>query len=249
MRNLLLVSSSLVILTACSSVESNVVDTAGMYANFAAVAGGTGTTEVMAELLLGENSLDFVKLEGGDMLRAYMIHPVTFAETEVMMSEYLFGGATWYKASFATQETNTGFRINFDRSASGKVSAPASSTTLPVPFVLSTSPTTTTFSRSGTTAFNVYWDPYAFVTGDLLSYEVSGSCIQTSRGGINWQNGIDTLQLAQSFLLAAQGQETNTCNVTVKISLSRNGTVDRAFGKTGVFPGVQERTLSLSCTP
>lgn len=236
---------------ACSTSDSDVIDTNGIYATFEALAQGDGKTVVSATLEIGRNSLNFLKLEGGDALRAVMINPTTLAENPLGMEQQSGLGMTWYETEFQTQSLNTGFRVEFTRGSSSKVNAISSNVTMPSPIDLLTSNGGTTFSRASTTPFYVQWDPYTFLTGDQLTYSITGSCIQTAQGTIAWpesQGGVDTLELTNNFLTALAGHETETCMTTLTLALTRLGSVDPAF-EGGVFTATQERTLSLTCQP
>jgi len=249
MRNYWILSAFLGLALGCNTVDSSTTDTAGMYADLRAVASGNGSTEVAAWLKLDEGSLDFIGLTGGDTLRAYMIHPVTGAETQATMVEGSFAGATWYTADFDIQDANTSFRVELDRTATSKVSALNSTTSIPTPFTLSTIPAnTTSFSRTSATTLDVTWDPFNFTSADQLSYEVDGSCIQKRQESINWQTAT-SVQIANHFLQSLSGQETNSCEITVTITLTRNGSVDPAFGKGGEFLGSQAREIKLTANP
>jgi len=230
----------------CESVDSTNIDTAGIYAELSVTATGDGTSLVDATLLLGQGSANFLDLEGGDKISAWMILPGSDSSMIANMAESHFGGATWYTATFQTQGEDTEFGVNLDRSSSGHVSAPESYVTLPAPFVLSTASGAASFSRADTEEFLVQWDPFAFAAGDVMTYEVTGSCIQTSTGGVG---SADSLQLAQGFLLPYTNRESDSCPVTVTLQLTRSGVVDPAYGKGGYFRGIQERSMTLQCLP
>jgi len=240
---------SLGLMVGCSSTDSNVVDTAGVFAELEVNASGDGQSEVVATLHVGSaGSTNFLKLAGGDALRAFMIHATTGGETQATMDEHAFGGATWYNTTFSTQEADTGFRVEFDRGGTGKKSALSSTATLPTPFVLSSKSGATTFSRTDTTEFLAIWDPFDFTSGDILTYNITGACIESSRGGIDWATD-DSLQLAKGFLISQTGRDQDSCSINVELTLAREGTVDSAYGEGGTYTAKQTRTLSLTADP
>jgi hypothetical protein len=243
----------LILVAGCTSTDSNLVDTSDIYADFQAIAEGDGSTEVIATLRIGgATSANYVDLEGGDVLRATRIHPTSGGESTETMTEHQLAGMTWYTATFPTQDEDTGFEIAFTREEG--ISAPESSTTIPATFSLHCEESEIesacdTFSRSSDIPFDVVWEPYEFTTGDKLSYEITGSCIKTSPGIIDWgpPNYFAALQLTK--FLDDSDTPTESCLITVTITLSRTGTVDRAFGEGGQFTGMQVRTLTINSTP
>jgi hypothetical protein len=246
----------LMVIAACTSTDSTYIDTAGMYANFEAEAVGDGTTDVRGSLRQnGVHSTSFIDLEGGDLLRAVAINPSTLSEQDKIMTEHQLFGGTWYTANFPLDDKDTEFRIEYERVE--KESAMNSVASIPVsldPLIWSPDPTVATpddapnpFSRASTTPYYVGWRPNDapfFETGDELSYEVTGTCIQTFQGNIDW-NVYDALQLTGA-MTDAEPPNDGTCEITVKITLSRdNGYVDGAFAG-GIFVGKQTRTLRLT---
>lgn len=245
----------------CSSTESTFIDTAGMYANFEVEAVGDGTTDVRASLRQnGVHSTTFVDLEGGDLLRAVSVNPSTSVENEKIMAENQIFGATWYTANFPIDDKDTEFRIRYERAE--KVSALNSVASIPVPLEplkWTTDPNAATppddgpdpFSRSSTTPYYIVWEPFDapfFELGDELSYQVTGTCIQTYQGNIDWEGGADVLQLTRQ-LTDADPPNNGTCDITVTITLARtNGTVDGAFAG-GIYIAKQTRTLILTAQP
>jgi hypothetical protein len=249
---------AIAMITGCSSVDSNNIDTAGLYADFQAVASGDNNTEVTAWIKQEPASLTFVALTGGDKLTAYMMETFATTETAKNMQEGTLGGATWYSAIFSQQAEDTQFRIGLDRAGTGKVSAPDNATTLPAPFTLDTlvgtaqtvSNSTTSFSRGDTVPIYVRWNPADFVLGDVLTYGVAGGCIHAESGTIDWYTtATNSLQLAQSWLVSTDPVGNPNCAVTVTMTLTREGTVDSAFGQGGQFRGVQKREKTYTTTP
>jgi hypothetical protein len=232
---------------ACTSTDSTFVATSQIYAELSATAEGNGRTEVEATLRVGGPlSVQFVDLEGGDLLRAILSSGTTDI-TEVM-DESQGLGVTWYSADFGTEAEDTQFRVEFDRET--ETSAMNSNVTLPAPFLLSTyaedSPAGTadnTFYR-GNDTFEIRWDPYDFTPGDLLSYQVAGLCIKTFQGNVDWDR-FDVLQIGDAILSDADAPNNGAnCSLDVTITLSRTGTVDPAFDD-GAFLATQVRTITV----
>jgi hypothetical protein len=194
----------------CSdSKSSSIVDTSEIYPAFVATADGSGSTEVIATLrtqdpLIFTTVNKTVELVSGDSLIATYIEPITLFEVDEKMIEQTSGSKTSYVATFPNDEKDSVLEIAFNRKGS-QVSAPDSTVTLPTPFdfdwvedPLTMTPAPVNFSRSSATPYFVTWDPFDapdFEPGDEFRYSVSGSCIETYRGIITWQNGEDVLQL------------------------------------------------------
>jgi hypothetical protein len=239
----------------CSNTDSDVVDTRAFRADFVASATGTGGTTVRATL---EFSFDDVELKGGDLLTTTRTDPVTMVEDERVMVEdrALFGVS--YERSFPGQAKDTLFRVAFDRTATGKASAPDSFATLPTPFVLhwvndpvTMSPVPLDFSRSSASPRFVVWDPSSapdFEPAEALQYAVTGSCIEPYVGTIDWRDGADALQLTGVLRDLPSPNAGLTCAIEVEIKLSRSGTVDPAF-EGGTFVGEQVRVFNLLARP
>lgn len=95
------------------------------------------------------------------------------------------------------------------------------------------------------------WDPFDapdFEPGDALDYEVTGSCIETLRGGIDWPGGEDMLQLTDVLEDRDPPDDGKSCTIRVELTLRRTGMVDPLFAD-GSFVGEQVRVLKLKSTP
>jgi len=237
------------------------IETTSMTASFSARSVGSSGTDVRAGLSIPGDGLfiDEVNLNGGDRLIAKRIHPISLEERAKVMFEHdEFFGCCDYGVGFPSDDKDTIFEIALDRSASGQVSAPDSSVTLPTPFELDwvEDPVAMTaapepFSRSSSTPYFVIWDPFDapdFEPGDALDYEVSGSCIETLRGEIDWQGGEDVLQLTDVLEDLDPPDDGKSCTIRVELTLSRTGTIDPAYAG-GSFVGEQVRVLELRSTP
>ncbi len=245
----------------CGDSESSTdIATDAMTAIFSATANGNGITNVRAELRIpGDHILDdYVNLNRGDRLIAKRTYPITLRDNERLMFEHHRFGDSTYGVGFRDQEKDSVIEIAFDRSATGGVSANASSVTLPAPFELDweEDPLTTnsaprSFSRSSATPYFVVWDPFGapeFEPGDALSFRVTGNCIQTFQGFIDWPGGEDSLQLTGVLDDREPPNDEKSCPLRVEFTLSRAGTVDPAFAG-GSFVARQVRFLKLSSEP
>ncbi len=246
---------------ACGDSESSTdVETDAMTAIFSATAHGNGLTDVRAELRIpGDDILDdYVNLNRGDRLIAKRTYPITLEENErILFEHHLFGDST-YGVGFRDHEKDSLIEIALDRSATGEVSANDSSVTLPTPFELdwvddfvAMSEAPEPFSRSSATPYFVVWDPFGapdFEPGDALSFSVTGNCIETFQGVIDWQGGEDSLQLTGVLDDRDPPHDKKSCPLRVAFRSSRAGTVDPAFAG-GSFVGRQVRILKLQSTP
>ena len=227
----------------CTSVDSSAVDTSGIYADLSVDATGDGTSTVWAFFHEGDaTSTVFLALSGGDAAHAYM--EVLATEFDKDMIETSLFGATGYSADFDNASGEVSFRVKLDRSATGKVSAPSSVVTLPAPFSIVAPASNTSFSRT-TGTITIDWNPYN--SGELMSYEITGSCIQDQAAGISSDTG--HLQIGPNDILSLSGHESESCDIIVTIDRYRNGTVDPAYGHGGVFKATQERQINLHVTP
>lgn len=241
--------------------SSTDIETAMMAARFSARSVGTSGTDIRADLSIPGDGLfdDEVNLNGGDRLIAMRIDPTSQEERSKVMFEHdEFFGCCGYGVGFPGDDKDTVFEIALDRSATGQLSAHDSSVSLPTPFELDwvDDPVAMTsapepFSRSSLTPYFVTWDPFDapdFVPGDALDYEVSGSCIETLRGGLDWQGGEDVLQLTDVLEDRDPPDDGKSCTIRVELTLSRTGTIDPAFAD-GSFVAEQVRVLKLRSTP
>jgi hypothetical protein len=230
-----------------------------MTARFVARANASGVTKIVAELLVpGDLVLENVDLNGGDRLIATKRDPGSIDGSDRVMVEHDDHVETSYGANFQTDQRDTRMEIDFDRSASGQADANGSSVTLPSPFALQwvSDPVAMTsaprfFSRSSATPYYVVWDPFgapAFEAGDVLVYSVTGRCIETLEGTIDWAGGEDALELTAALEDAAPPRGDRACPIRVEFTLQRQGTVATAFAG-GSFVGAQGRVLKLQTVP
>jgi hypothetical protein len=247
-----------------SDPESGNISTGRMTATFHARADGSGNTGIRAELFtqeptgFGGRVPTQVELSGGDELRATRIDPTTLVRTEQVLVRDFGLFTTPYVSIFSNDEKDLRFEITFDRRGTGERSATDSFVTLPTPFELdwvddpvAMTPAPTRFSRSSSISYFVIWDPFDapdFEPGDELTYDVTGDCIRTYSGTIDWEAGEDVLELTGVLLDRDPPDDGMACPIEVEFTLERTGTLDAAFDA-GSFRGLQVRVLNLQSTP
>jgi hypothetical protein len=243
------------------SSGSKSVATDEIYAELLAQADGSGSSEVQATLGISPSLRTTLVLNGGDRLNATSVDPVLLDEEEKVLRKRKDGGDRWYSRSFQIGGKDTLFEVALDRGGS-RVSAPDSFATLPAPFVLDWVDDTVAltlapepFSRSSATPYYVVWDPFdapdfepGDEPGDELDYEVTGDCIETFQGALDWEAGGDALQLTGVLPDRPPPDDGMSCPLRVEIRLGRMGTLDPAF-LGGSFWGEQLRVLELDSTP
>ena len=228
----------------CAHTSSSDVATDALYADMAVSADGSGQTIATAALKVGgATSNDFLDLSSTDTLVA----TADSSNQQTMVREEALG-AVWYQAIFALDSAGTLFQIAFNRqpnaNMSNPVSAPDSHVTLPAPFAITapaanaqysraTDPVVITYSGSGQT--------------DPMSYVATGDCIQAVTQTLTSDAG--TLTIPAGQIVAAQGQGTTSCTVTIRIYRSRAGTIDPAYGKGGKISGTQVRSIDILSKP
>jgi hypothetical protein len=221
---------------ACETVEGGVVKTAGLYALLEAEATGDGQLTTRATLKMSPTSLTYVSLAEGDTLVA-----TVGVQSKTMARRTLFG-ATWYEVTSSGDSAELPVKIALDRPAD--VSAPSSSVTLPAPFSITAPAAMTAFSRANQGEVNVAWD--APTRGDAVDVEASGSCIETVSA---FRTGAGAADANVPRLRARSGSEAATCEVQVTVTKTRDGSVDPAYGKGGVFHARVIRKLTVVSTP
>src|SRR5262249_3558367 len=117
----------LVLMTACTKVDSQDILTHGMNAQIEARGDSFGNTTVTATLYLGDPiNLNFVQLSTGDQLIARN------AGASKPMAESSILNITSYSAQFATNAADEEFEVAFLRTVDN--GAPSSTVTIPDPF-------------------------------------------------------------------------------------------------------------------
>jgi hypothetical protein len=203
-----------------------------------ATSDGGGSTTVRATLFLeNPSSLNYIELEGDDLLMAYGPDAVS-----KQMREAQFLGMTSYSASFETEDADSEFIVEFSRTIDD--SAPDSRVTLPAPFDIITADGAD-YSRA-TDDVIIDWD--SFSSGDDMDFDLDASCIEDVSGTIEGDPG--TLTILASELIQRQGDNVDdSCTVTVTITRSRAGTIDENYGYGGDAYGRQIRRFSFTTNP
>jgi hypothetical protein len=209
-----------------------------MYARVSATAQGDGDALVRTTLFLeNPGSLNYIELEGEDLLTAYGPTGV-----ERIMRESQFLGMTSYSATFETEDANSEFIIGFSRFVDD--SAPDSRVTLPAPFDIATAEGTS-YSRA-TEDVEIAWD--ASIDVDDMDFTLSGNCIETVRGSMEGDPGI--LTISGSEIPLRQGDSVDdSCLATVTVTRARAGVIDPNYGYGGDAYGYQIRDFSFTTAP
>jgi hypothetical protein len=223
--------------TACTSVKSADLETAGMSAHITVTADGQGNTRASAELNVDNNATDFVDLSPGDSLVAT---PAGGSSQTMTRGDVL--GIISYSTGFNGQDApGTAYTIAFNRKAPA-VSAPSSTCSIPQPFSVSSPASGVTFSRA-TDAITVNWA--AAGQSDAMSYVISGSCVKTATGTIPADSGSFTIP--KGTLVVSGGS--SSCTATLTVNRTRSGQVDQAFGYGGGISCIQARSVTFVSAP
>ena len=221
----------------CNSVDSDNILTSGMYADIRATSYGTGVTTVRTTLYLERpSSLDFIELEGDDLLIAY----APDGDSQVMR-ESQFLGITNYTADFDIDDSGSEFIVELSRTVDG--GAPESRVYLAEQFDL-LPPESATYSRAEDDIV-IDWAPAD--SGDDVDLEISGSCIETELVAVDGDPG--TYQIPAGTLIQPQGQNVpEACDITVTVTKSAPGELDPSYGFGGQIYGEQVRSVQMSST-
>lgn len=227
---------AVVALTGCAQTDSSDLLTSGIYAAISAQAKGDGTTEVQATLYVGNPiNLNFVDLTGDDRLVA------SHGSQEKVMTEVQLLNVVSHHATFTTDSPGDQFQVSFERTVDA--GARNSIATLPERFTLGAL-TTTTWSRAQ--MLTLTWDNTS--TGTTMRWRVEGDCIELETQQLSADEG--TLTIEAGRIKKRMGENiADECPVTVSVTRSRAGELDRGYGKGGVIEGLQTRTVMLTSTP
>ena len=222
----------------CQSVDSDNILTSGMYADISATADGRGETEIRTTLYLERpSSLNYIELEGGDLLTAFAPDG-----SRQIMRESQFLGITTYSADFDLDDGGTEFIIAFTRDVDS--GAPDSSVILPEAFDI-LNPQAETYSRDSDDII-IDWAPTD--SGDDVDIQITGGCIESELIAVEGDPGTHTISAGTLVKLQGEGIA-NACDLTVTITKSAPGDLDPAYGFGGEIDGHQVRTLDVSSTP
>ena len=233
MRKALIVSSFLAV--ACSEIESEDVQTSGMYARFEANAWGDGVTHASAVLKAGgSGSTTYVSLTGDDRLT------VTAGGNELQLDEGSLGAFHSYDAELPTDAAGTEITWSFQRGDG--TNAPNSGCTLPDVSVVLQPLAGATFDPAADDLM-VQWSTQS--DGAAVSVSVSGSCIE----GWDETMGSDygSVVIAAGALVESDETETS-CEVTVEVTRTKAGQVDAAFEEGGEASCAQTRSVTVTAS-
>lgn len=235
----------------CTEVDSADLKTHGMYAKFTAIDSGTSVA-VEAKLSTGPLSTDTISLSSGDNVYA------TFAgETRRLSENHAILGEYAYKSTFYTGGAEQQITIDFQRQ--NEVSAPNSYVVLPPDFTITGPTAGTAYSLSNNSTINVTWTP---ASSYRMGIEFSGACQTSSGSAMSFNHyyslssdsgsyAISTDALLQSMVEGKDPPITITScgNISIEVTRSRSGTVDRNFGKGGYFYGKERRSTYVVLNP
>lgn len=220
----------------CNTASSTDLKTSGLHASITGTAEGLGPTSISTTLQLGQLSTTFVALGGSDELVATSgTDTKTLSKTDIL-------GLISYNGTVAGDDEGKSITVALNRGAED-VSAPSSVMTLPAKFQI-TAPVANAIFARGKDPIEVKWD----VSGkpEPLTLELSGNCIEDITKTVT-DNG--AFVIAAVDIKGKKDRMTETCDLTLKMKRTREGTLDKAYGKGGSVRGVQLRSVALKSTP
>jgi hypothetical protein len=228
----------LVLMTACTKVDSQDILTHGMDAEITAQGDAFGNTTVTTTLYLGDPiNLNFVELTAGDELIA------TNGSTMKTLQETSILNITSYTAQFSTNAADEEFEVSFQRTVDA--GAPSSTVTLPDPFDIE--PYTNPVSRAAD--MTIAWTAPAT---DKLEWSISGSCIDAAGAALQADTGGALLPAGTVKKRMSTGPNDvvpDSCDATLQLTRSRDGDLDPGYGKGGSITGTQVRSTMFTTTP
>jgi hypothetical protein len=222
--------------TACTSVKSTDLETSGMSAHMTVTADGQGNTSAVAELTVDNNVLDFVDLSSGDSLVA-----TTGGSSQSMGRSDLLGIISYSTTFSGNDAAGTGYTIALNRK-SPDVSAPSSTCSIPQPFQVTAPSAGAAFSRLADAISVTYGGAGQ---SDVMSYQVSGPCVNTLDGTIAADPGSFTIA---SGMLVPSGSSP-ACTATLTVTRTRAGQLDHAYGYGGSIACAQSRSFTFTSNP
>jgi hypothetical protein len=226
------------VVTACTKVESQDILTHGMFASLQANGDANGTTTVSATLYLGSpGDLNFIELSTGDELRA------TNSPDSKVMQETNILNIIGYHATFQTNAEDEPFEVSLHREVDN--GAPSSLVSLPAPFTI----TPLAASQSRATSMTVEWSNGGSV--DSMRWTITGSCIDDTGAAITADPGSVVIPANMLRKRAASGnqQVPDSCQATLQIVRQREGDLDPGYGKGGSIFGTQIRSVTFTTAP
>jgi hypothetical protein len=231
--------------SACTEVDSEDVDTSGMAADFHADVGPEGTM-VWAGLNVGGTGANAtnVELVGDDALKATLDGDGKALQKNV---EIIDINNPVYSA-FYDGKTEPGLSLTIAFERKKYDSAPESTVALPT--ALSGEAPDGTVARAT--------DPVvvAFASADddeKTKVSISGECFQTAEQTVDG-GAAGSVTFAAGALLEPEADEGEapqpaSCEATVKITRSRLGTIDKAFGEGGTIQAVRSEEHTFTSAP
>lgn len=214
------------------TVDSKNIRTAGIAALIDAEStDGTSTTVLAVLKTGGAQSNTYVNLSDGDRL---------VAEGGGTRKEMTNQSSGEYEAEFATAAADTEFRISLERENDDP--APNSVGKIPAPFNVAAIPTG---DHSRAQDLTITWDNSG--TSDDMHIEANGSCIFIYSKDIPGDSGSFTITAGD--LDSTNKDKPETCNVTLEITRSRNGTADPTYDSESWFHLRQVRTVKFTSAP
>jgi len=228
----------LVLMTACTKVNSEDILTHSMNAQIEAQGDSFGNTTVTTTLYLGDPiNLNFVELSTGDQLIA------TNGASSKPMQESSILNITSYSTQFSTNAADEEFEVAFIRTVDN--GAPSSTVTLPDPFDIE--PYTNPVSRAAD--MTIAWTAPAT---DKLSWSISGSCIDSAGAALQADTGGALLPAGTIKKRMSTGPNDvvpESCEATLQLTRSRDGDLDPGYGKGGSIVGTQVRSTTFTTQP
>jgi hypothetical protein len=232
--------SSVLIASACTSLQSQNLKTSGMQAIIYVVADGSGSSKASAQLNVDNNITDFVDLSGGDKFVA------SAGGQSQDMSRIALLGTVSYQSTFSGLDSGgTMYTIALQRTTD--VSAPASTCTMPNQFSISAPTSTDVFSRGLQDIVVTYSNSG---TADSMTWSAGGDCVRGMVGG-TVSNDSGTFTIAKGTLVPINppAQNPTTCVAHITLTRSRPGQLDSHYGSGGSITAQQVRTVNFSSTP
>lgn len=225
-----------VVALGCEKADSTDIKTSGMYATFTAVNKG-GATRVAGVLKTGGAvSNTFIQLGGNDKLFA------AAKEEKKQLAEHHVGNFYEYDADLAANAENDEVVFSFERVAPDE-SAPNSKVTLPKPLTITAPAASVIVKRSE--PLTVTWDNQG--TTDRMIVEVTGDCVHYYKAEVSGDPG--TFVIEANKIKPLNDQASAACSGMVKVSRTRAGTLDPAFGEGGQVTATQLREVSVRIDP
>lgn len=231
----------------CEQVDSVDVRTDGIHADISLVTDGNGKTDLSATLRVGgSNSNTYLDLVDGDELTAF-----AGAEVKKLSRNRRALGQIHYEGQFDTDREDTQFRIAFTRVGHDSAEtecrggdAPNSTATLPAPFAIQSPAETAAFSADNDD-IEVSWSNSG--QNDDMEYRVSGSCIKDF--GDDNLNDDGRFTIDHDDFKLVNDEATFDCDVKIKITRSREGSIDSGYGEGGKVNAHQVRSVEVKLRP